>query len=151
MEKIQLYKVKKVNVRFFMWFSLFFVIFGLVDLINASINGFNSKFPGGDWLSVIYILQGITFALMGYQQMKRGQYFIECDDKEFKYLIPKSKTVKCLAIADMEELIMDGIDIRFQVKEIEHHIRLEHIEWKELNSVKELIWDLSLRLSQNNA
>ncbi|WP_372641622.1 hypothetical protein [Ancylomarina sp.] len=147
MERIQIYKVKKVNVRFFMWFSLFFVIFGLVDLINAFINGFSTKFPGGDWLSVIYILQGITFALMGYQQMKRGKYFIECNEKEFKYLIPKSKSLKCVFIADIEELKMDGIDIRFQAKETEYHIRLEHIEWKELNRVKELIGDLSLRLS----
>ncbi|MGZ2371648.1 hypothetical protein ACXR6G_17850 [Ancylomarina sp. YFZ004] len=150
MERIQLFKFNKISFRFLLGAAIFFLLFGIGDFVIAIIGGFEFEFPG-DWRSVLFIIQGIIYCIWAYDVRRKTRFFIECNEKEFKYLIPKSKTLKCVAIADMEELKMDGIDIRFLAKEKEHHIRLEHIEWKELNLVKALITDLSLRTSHNNA
>ena len=148
MEKIQLFKFKKTNFRFLLGAAIFFLLFGIGDFVFAIKDGFNFEFPG-DWMSVVFVIQGVLYLFWAREIRQRGQFFIGCDDMDFKYLIPESKTVQSVAIVNMEELRMDGIDIRFQVKETEHHIRLEGIEWEELNRVKTLVKDLSLRLSQN--
>ena len=149
MVKVQLFKFNKISFHFLLGAAICFLLLGIGDFVIAIIDGF--KFESlGDWRSVIFIFQGIIYFIWAYDVRRKTRFFIECDDKEFKYLIPKSKTVKCIALADMLELKMDGIDIRFQAKETEHHICFEYIEWQELNRVKELISDLSLRLSQKN-
>lgn len=150
MERIQLFKFNKISFRFLLGAAIFFILFGIGDFVIAIIDGFKFEFPG-DWRSVLFILQGILYLIWARDVRRKSRFFIECDEKEFKYLIPKSKTLKCVAIADMEKLKMDGIDIRFQAKEIEHHIHLEHIEWQELNRVKELIREVSSGISEKNA
>ena len=141
MEKIQLFKSNKNSFRLLYGAAFFFFLLGIVDLIYAIVNGFELEFPGV-WRTGIFIFQGIIYCIWAYYIRRKTRFFIECNEKEFKYLIPKSKSLKCIAIADMEKLKMDGIDIRFQAKEIDHHIHLEYIEWQELNRVKALIKDL---------
>ncbi len=148
MENIQLFKFKKTSYRFLLSAAIIFFLIGIIDSLSSIINGF--KFQD-DWLSTLFIFQGVLYLIWARDVRRKTRYFIACDDKEFKYLIPKSKAIKSVAIADMEELKMDGIDIRFQAKETEHHIRLEHIEWQELNRVKILIGEISLRLNEKNA
>lgn len=146
MEKVQLFKFNKISFRFLLGAAIFFLLFGIGDFVIAIIDGFKYEFSG-DWRSVLFILQGILYLIWARGIRRKTRFFIECDEKEFKYLIPKSKSIKCIAIADMGKLKMDGIDIRFQAKEIDHHIRLEHIEWQELNLVKTLIKDLQKSLA----
>ncbi len=146
MERIQLFKFQKVSFRFLLFASVLFFLMGGVYAINAIIKGFRFDFPG-DWMSVIFIIQGVLYLIGAWNVRRKSSYFIACNDEEFKYLIPKSKAVRSVAIADMQELKMDGIDIRFQAKETEHHIRLETIEWQELNRVKALIKGLQESLA----
>jgi len=56
-----------------------------------------------------------------------------------------------IVISDIEQLKMDGIEIFILAKGSESKIRLEHIEWQELNRVKILIGEISLRLNEKNA
>ena len=146
MEKVQLFKFNKISFRFLLGAAIFFLLFGIGDFVIAIIDGF--KFESlGDWRPVIFIFQGIIYCLWARDIRRRTRFFIECDDKEFKYLIPKSKSIKCIAIADMEKLKMDGIEIYIQTKGVEHKIRLELIEWQELNRVKTLIKELQESMS----
>jgi len=139
MERIQLYKLKKLNLRFYIGFSILAFVYGLVGTIINLLRGFDLSFPGGDWLFPLFIAQGIIFFFSGYQQLKRGKCFIECGEQELRYLLPKAKAVESVTIADIEQLKMDGIEIYIQAKGFEHKIRLELIEWQELNRVKALI------------
>jgi len=146
MERIQLFKFQKLNFRFLLFASVLFFLMGAVYAINATINGFRSDFPG-DWMSVIFIFQGILYLIWARDIRRKTRFFIECNEKEFKYLTAKSKSLNCIAIADMEKLKMDGIEIYIQAKGVEHLIRLEFIEWQELNRVKVLIKDLQESLT----
>lgn len=150
MEKIQLFKFKKTSFRLLIGAAIFFLLFGIGDFVIAINDGFNFEFLG-DWMSVIFVIQGILYFFMAREIRQRAQLFIGCDDVAFKYLIPKSKTVQSVAIADLKQLRMDGIDIYFQVKGTVHHIRLEGIEWQKLNRIKAFINDLSLRINQHIA
>ncbi len=150
MERIQLFKFNKVSFRFLLGAAIFFLLFGIGDLVVAVIDDFKFEFPG-DWRSILFIIQGISYFIWARDVKRKSRYFIACEDEKFKYLVPKSKVVKFVAITDMEQLEMSGIDIRFKAKESAHHIRLEHIEWQELNRVKTLVKDLSLRVNDKNA
>ena len=147
MERIQLYKVKKLNIRFHIGFSIFAFAYGLVGTIIKMLKGFDLSFPGGDWLFPLFIAQGIIFFLVGRQQLKRGKCFIECEEQELRYLLPKAKTIECIAVSDIELVKMDGIEIQIQTKEDEKKLRLEYIEWQELNRVKALIKGLQESLA----
>ena len=149
MDKIQLYKSKKTILRLLIGAAMFFLLFGIGAFLLTIKDGLNFEFLG-DWMSVIFVIQGIIYLFLAREIRQRAQLFIGCDDVEFKYLVPELKTVQSVDIADMEQLRMDGIDIRFQAKRTENHIRLEGIEWQKLNRVKALVQDLSLKISQNN-
>jgi len=146
MEKVQLFKFNKISFRFLLGAAIFFFLIGAVHATNAIINGFKFDFPG-DWMSVIFIFQGILYLIWVRDIRRKTRFFIECNEKEFKYLTPKSKNLRCIDIADLEKLKMDGIEIYIQAKGVEHLIRLEFIEWQELNRVKALIKDLQESLA----
>ncbi|MRT92975.1 hypothetical protein [Ancylomarina sp. 16SWW S1-10-2] len=148
-ERIQLYKVKKVNIKFFMWFSLFAFAYGLFLFILGLSHGFKFDFPG-DWSSIAFMAQGLIFALIAYQQWYRGKYFIELDNDNLSYQLPDSKRVVSILISDIKQIKMDGIEMFILANGSESKILFEHIEWKELNRVKALVKDLSARVSQNN-
>lgn len=150
MERIQLFHAKKLTIRFLLAGSIFFFLFGISHLIYALINGFEVGFPG-DWMSVIFIIQGILYVIWTNSEARKSRYFISWDKKVLKYLLPNNKTLVSLAISEIESVKMNGIEICIQTKEDKQKLRLEYIEWKELNGVKELIGDLSLSLSENKS
>ena len=150
MEKIQLYKTKKLTIRFLLGAGVFFILFGTAHLIFALMEGFGFEFPGGDWMSIFFIIQGALFCISAYSKARRSRYFISLDTQELSYLLPKQKTVISIAISDIEQLKMDGIEIIILAKVGERKIRLKYIELLELNDVKALVDDLSLRISENN-
>jgi len=146
MEKVQLFKFNKISFRFLLGAAIFFLLFGIGDFVIAIIDGIKLGSLGG-WRPVIFIFQGILYLIWARDIRRKTRFFIECNEKEFKYLTPKSKSLNCIAIADMEKLKMDGIEIYIQAKGVEHLIRLEFIEWQELNRVKVLIKDLQESLT----
>lgn len=149
MVRIQLYRVKKNIVRFLMWFSIVTFALGSILFIISLKSGFRFDFPG-DWNAIIFMIQGILFGIMAYQKCNDGKYFIELSDAYISYQVMGDKGVESIAISDIEQLNMDGIEISLLANGIERKIRLEYIEWEELNRVKTLVKDLSLRINQNN-
>ncbi len=151
MERIQLFKVKKNTVRFLLIGGVTSFLFGLGHLIFALIEGFRFEVPDGDVMSILFIIQGALFCVWAYSATRKSCYFISLDKQELSYLLPKQKIVVSLAISDIEQIKMNGIEISILVKAEETKLRLEYIEWQPLNRVKLLVEDLSLRISKNNA
>jgi len=150
MVRIQLYKIEKSIVRFLMWFSIVTFVLGSILFIISLKSGFRFDFPG-DWNAIIFMIQGVMFGIMAYQKWYNGKYFIELSDAYISYQVMGDKGVESIAISDIEQLKMNGIEISLLANGIERKIRLEYIEWEELNRVKTLVKDLSLRINQNNA
>lgn len=150
MVRIQLYKIEKSIVRFLMWFSIVTFVLGSILFIISLKSGFRFDFPG-DWNAIIFMIQGVMFGIMAYQKWNNGKYFIELSDAYISYQVMGDKGVESIAILDIEQLKMNGIEISLLANGIERKIRLEYIEWEELNRVKTLVKDLSLRINQNNA
>jgi len=148
MEKIQLFRVSKINMRFLIGFGLLAFVFGISLLINTLMNGFDFVFPG-DWNSVLFISQGILFLIWGYQQSQKRKYFIEWNNNELSYLLPKQKSIELIPISDVRQLEIKGNTIHIQGIDSERNFRLEHVEWQELKKVKALFEDISLK-SQSN-
>lgn len=151
MKRIQLFKPKKVSIRFLLIGGVFFFMLGVFDLISALGNGFSMKFPDGDLMSIFFIIQGALFCIWAYSVARKSRYFISLDNQELNYLLPKQKVILSISISDIEEIKMDGIEIFILAKGSQSKARLEYIEWQELNRVKALVKDLSSRISQNNA
>jgi len=143
MEKIQLYKTKKLSVRFLFIAAIFFFIVGAVDLISALDDGFKMKFPDGDIISIFYMAMGIMYCLWGYIESRKSRYFISWDREVLQYLSPKSKTLVSLNITDIKAMNLiqkgSGIGLDIETTNGTQNIRFEYLEWKELNGVKELI------------
>ncbi len=142
MERIQLYKVKKLNIRFHVIFSIFAFLYGLVGTTINLLKGFDMSFPGGDWLFPIFIVQGIVFLMVAYQQWYKGKYFIALDNQYLSYQLLRKKRTERIAVSDINQISMDGIEVQILTKEGSRVLRFEYIEWQELNRVKALIKDL---------
>jgi hypothetical protein len=154
MEKIQLYKTKKLTVRFLVIGGIFFFIVGVVDLISAFGDGFKLEFPDGDIISILYMAMGIMYCLWGYSESRKSRYFIYWDNEVLEYLSPKSKTLVSLNITDIKTMGLiqkgSGIELDIETTNGTQNIRFEHLEWKELNGVKELIAKVSEAMNKKN-
>ena len=65
MTRIKVFKTRKGISIFFIIFGAVFTILGILLIIKTLIHGFNTKFPSGDWNSVIYSVQGVFFIIIG--------------------------------------------------------------------------------------
>src|SRR5664280_926220 len=77
MTRINVFKTSTFLSKFFIVFGAFFTIIGILLLIKALINGFNTKFPSGDWNSVLFTFQGLLFIIMGAGNLSVRKYYIE--------------------------------------------------------------------------
>lgn len=81
MTRVYLFKYPGWLAKFFLVLGGIIFILGFILFIRAVISGFNTAFPSGDWSSVIYIVQGILFILMGTIGLIYRRYYIEWDDR----------------------------------------------------------------------
>lgn len=139
MERIQLYKVRKVNVKFFIGFSVLVFAYGLFLFIHGLNNGFVFF---RNWSSITFMAQGIVFFVLAYQQWYKGKYFIAFDHQYLSYQLLGQKKIERIAVSDIEKLKLDGIEIQIQTKKEIRNFRFEYIEWQELNRLKSLVKDL---------
>lgn len=151
MEKIQLYRSKKLTVRFLVIGGIFFFILGSVDLIRSLIDGFKMKFPDGDFMSVLYMLMGILYCIWGYKERRKSRYYISWNKELLQYLSPKSKIVVDIELKDIKAISLLRKD-RVLGLEIEtrggvRYIDFEYLEWKELKRMKKLVKDLNHQIN----
>src|SRR5664280_391476 len=101
MTRINVFKTSTFLSKFFIVFGAFFTIIGILLLIKALINGFNTKFPSGDWNSVLFAFQGLLFIIMGAGNLSVRKYYIEWDDNELQFLLPDTKKLETIKLGDI--------------------------------------------------
>jgi len=147
MERIQIFKRLK-GLLFFMIFGLISFLFGMTMLISSLKFGFKTEFLGGDWNYVFYTLQGIIFFTLGHSSKKYEKYFIEWDNKELKYFLPKNKTEEIVVISDIKGLSINLYEIKILLPEAEKTLSLENVQYKELRRIKEKFEEIRLNIEK---
>ena len=144
MERIRVFKVLKVLTRIFIILGTIATILGLSLFIKSLINGFNTKFPSGDWNSVFFTVQGLLFVIMGYSNLKNRKYYIEWDDKELRFLLPDTKKVESVPFSEIISVKIKLFEIEITLKDSIRTLNLDNLEFEDLKKVKKKFEDLSL-------
>jgi uncharacterized membrane protein len=144
MERIRVFKVLKVLTRIFIILGTIATILGLSLFIKSLINGFNTKFPSGDWNSVFFTVQGLLFVIMGYTNLKNRKYYIEWDDKELRFLLPDTKKVESVPFSEIISVNIKLFEIEITLKDSIRTLNLDNLEFEDLKKVKKKFEDLSL-------
>lgn len=142
MERIDIIKVNKGFVKFFIISGLLFFVFGMVFLIYSLLNDFRTDFPGGDWNYIIYTIQGLLFFFIGYSMSKNKKYFIEWDNEELRYLLPKNKFPETIRLAEIQSIEVKLHEIKIVLPKSEKHLILKDMGFNELKRIKEKFEEL---------
>jgi len=144
MERIRVFKVLKGLAMFFIIFGTMSTILGFSLFIKSLINGFNIKFPSGDWISVIFTLEGPLFILMGYLNLKNKKYYIEWDDQELRFLLPATKEVETILFSEIDSVKIKLFEIELKLTDSVRTLNLDNLEIEDLKRIKKKFEDLSL-------
>ncbi len=137
MERIQIYTRQRGFVLFFKISGIFSFILGLTGLIISYKEGFKTAFFGGNWNYYIFTFQGLMFFFMGHTYKRNEKYFIEWNETELRYLLPKNKSIETINISEIREVSVKLYEIKLQLLEIEKSLSLENVQFKELKRIKE--------------
>ena len=148
MERINLFKIKKNFIKVFVGFGIIFILLGLIILLSALNVGFNYSFFGGYWNSIIYIVQGIIFILLGFYQLKYKNYFVEWDEKEIRYFIKGEKQIRHIEISEIKSIDIKQNKIVIQISKHEEKIEIEFelVEYNTLTKIKKKFEELKANL-----
>jgi len=148
MERINIFKIKKNFIQAFIGFGIIFIMLGLTLLLRALTVGFDYNFFGGDWNSILYIVQGIVFVLLGLYQLKYRNYFIEWDETEIRYFIKGEKKIRRIEISKIKSIEIKTNKIVIQINEYEEKIQLvfELVEYNTLTRIKKKFEELKSKL-----
>jgi hypothetical protein len=137
MTRISVYKTSSVYSRFFIVFGSIFACLGILLIIRALSKGFNSQFPSGDWNSVIYSVQGLLFIIMGVSNLINRKYFIEWDDNELRFYLPKTSRPQTLKFADIVSVEIKLFQIQLELKDRNMILDLDTLQFEDLKRIKE--------------
>jgi hypothetical protein len=137
MTRINVFKNSTFQVRFFIVFGGLFFIFGIIHLIKALINGFNTNYPAGDWNSVIYTFLGLIFIIMGARDLFVRKYYIEWDDTELRLLLPDTRNPETIILSDITSVNIKLFKIELMIHDKTRIIDLRNLRYKDLRKVKE--------------
>ena len=143
MERIDIYKIRKKSVRFLTYSGLVLLFFGMVMLVIAIVHGFRYEFPGGDWNYVIILIQGILLFFTGQSLLKGAKYFIEWDNEELRYFLPKSKLIETIRLSEIQSIEIKLHEIKIRLPESHKDINLRNISYNELKRIKKKFEELS--------
>ena len=142
MTRFYVFKNSTFLVRFFIVFGGLFTIFGIILLIKALTNEFNSNFPSGDWNSVIYTFQGLLFLIMGAVNLYVRKYYIEWDDTELRLLLPDTKNLETIILSDINSVNIKLFEIELKLQDKTRTIDLSNLQFKDLRKIKEKFEDI---------
>ncbi len=142
MTRINVFRTSTYLSKFFIVLGAVFIIVGILLMTIAFINGFNFKFPSGDWNSVIFTFQGILFAIMGVGNLSVRKYFIEWDDNELKFLLPDSKKPETIKLADIISITIRLFEIELILLDKTRILDLNNLQFEDLKKIKEKFEDI---------
>jgi len=142
MTRINVFKTSTFLSKFFIVFGGIFSLAGILLLLNALINGFNTKFPSGDWNSVIFTFQGVLFIIMGLGNLYSRRYYIEWDDKELKFLLPDTKKTETIKLGDIISITIKLFEIELILPDKTRTLDLSNLQFEDLKLIKEKFDDI---------
>jgi len=122
MERMTIFNVKKNLSKGVITIGILVGIFGLILLSRALYTGFDTHVIDGDWNTVVIIGQGIFFILLGFQQLKYRDFFIEWDENKISYLLNGDKQIKYIDISNIKAIEINSNKIIILVTEIQNKI-----------------------------
>ncbi|MFZ5939847.1 MAG: hypothetical protein ACOYXB_04675 [Bacteroidota bacterium] len=142
MTRINLFRTSVPFSRFFIIFGSFFTLVGILLLIKALLNGFNTAFPSGDWNSVLFTIQDLLFILMGAGNLSVRKYYLEWDDRELRILLPDTKKPETIALADITSVSVRLFEIDLSLPGSVRTLDLSNLRFEDLKRVKEKFEEL---------
>lgn len=142
MNRINVFKTSTVFSKFFIVFGAIFTTLGLLLLIKALSDGFNTRFPSGDWNSVIFIIQGLLFIVMGAGNLAVRKYYIEWDDNQLKFLLPDTKKVETIILEDIVSVTIRLFEIELKLPDKTRTLDLNNMQFEDLKKIKEKFEDI---------
>jgi hypothetical protein len=137
MTRIKVFKTQKGLSIFFLFFGIVFTTLGVGLIIKVNFQGFNTKFPSGDWSSVIYTLQGLLFIIMGSSTLINKKYFIEWDDNELRFLLPDTKKIETIKFEDIDSVNIRLFEIQINHGDKTRILDLNNLQFEDLRKIKE--------------
>jgi hypothetical protein len=144
MTRINVFKTSTFLSKFFIVFGAFLTIIGILFLIKALINGFNTKFPSGDWNSVLFAFQGLLFIIMGAGNLSVRKYYIEWDDYELQFLLPDTKSLETIKLGDIISVTIRLFEIELKLPDKTRTLDLSNLQFEDLKKIKEKFEDIKL-------
>jgi len=144
MTRINVFKISTFLSKFFIVFGAFFTIIGILLLIKALINGFNTMFPSGDWNSVLFTFQGLLFIIMGAGNLSVRKYYIEWDDNELQFLLPDTKRLETIKLDDIISITIRLFEIELKLADYTRSLDLSNLQFEDLKKIKEKFEDIKL-------
>jgi hypothetical protein len=142
MTRINVFKPSSFLSKFFIVFGGIFSIIGILLLLKALINGFNTKFPSGDWNSVMFIFQGLLFIIMGVGNLYVRKYYIEWDDNELKFLLPDTKKAETIKLGEIISVTIKLFEIELLLSDKIRTLDLSNLQFEDLKMIKEKFEDI---------
>jgi hypothetical protein len=137
MTRINVFKTPTFLSKLFIVLGGIFSALGILLLLKALINGFNTKFPSGDWNSVLFTFQGLLFIIMGAGNLHVRKYYIEWDNNELKFLLPDTKKPESIKLGDIISVTIKLFEIDLQLVDKTRTLDLSNLQFEDLKKIKE--------------
>lgn len=147
MTRISVYRSSTAFSKFFMVAGILYTIFAIILLMVELKNGFNLHFPGG-WLYVFFIIQGLLFILVGAGSLAVRKYFISWDDKELTFLLPNTKKLETISLADIQSVNIRLFEIELNLPDQQKILDLSNLQFEDIKKMKAKFEDFNLTKSR---
>ena len=137
MERIKIYKNQKIPAKFFLIFGCIFTVLSISVLIKSLLDGFNFHFLGGDWIWVLFAIQGILFIFSGYSNIINQKFYIEWDDNELRFLLPDTGKQEIIKFDQIESLNIRLFEIELKLTNGNRILNLDSLQFEDLKKIKQ--------------
>jgi len=137
MTRINVFRTSAPLAKFFIAFGVIFTSIGILFLIKALINGFNTRFLSGDWNSVLFTVRGLLFIMMGSGNLSVRKFYIEWDEEELRFLLPGTKKPEAVRLEDIISVTIRLFEIEFQLSDRTRTLDLSNLQFEDLKMIKE--------------
>ena len=135
--RLSVFKTSKLFSRLFIILGCLFLIIGVFLFIKSLSTGFDTRFPSGDWNSVISFIQGLLFIAMGVGNLMVKKYFIEWDGIELRFFLPNSKKIEVIKISDIVSVNIKLFEIQLNLQDRIKTLDLSNLHFEDLKKIKE--------------
>jgi hypothetical protein len=137
MTRINVFRTSKLFSRLFIILGLLFSIFGILLFIKSLSDGFDTRFPSGDWNSVTFIVQGLLFGAMGFGNLMVKKYFIEWDEFELRFFLPDTKKVEIIKLSEIVSVNIRLFEIQLNLQGKTRTLDLNNLQFEDLRKIKD--------------